>query len=313
MFLTITVGLLILAIFMLVFTTTNKKPLPYQYPTKNILIITTGDDFNTEIEKIHKYFNNDLHYEVKSINVSKDVSPNDWNTLAEAIFNNYNQYDAFLVLHHPDTLAYTGSALSFILESLNKTVVLTTNAILGLRLLQNYRIPEVVIVDDNGDILRACRSKRLKNNFTSLSYPPLGTIDDDIELNDKLILPPPNEPLKMLPISGKKVVLVKVYPGMKLLDTVQNQKIYGLVLESYDQTLPDDIDTIKALQQSGTIVVSVSQSSGTVLNDSGDIISCGNMTGESALAKLNLIVSHVKGYNTGMVRQLMQKSMRGEI
>ena len=68
-------------------------------------------------------------YEMSPLLDSSDITVKEWNKIAEVISDNYNSYDGFVVLHGTDTMAYTASALSFILGGLNKPVVLTGSQI----------------------------------------------------------------------------------------------------------------------------------------------------------------------------------------
>jgi L-asparaginase/Glu-tRNA(Gln) amidotransferase subunit D len=204
----IVIGLILtmLALFLL-----GKRNIPEEdfVPINKILIITTGD-FQDEIKKLDPFWKDELNYSIIEMNGSNDVSPKDWNDLSELIVSNYNDYDAFVILHTPDTLAYTASALSFMLENLTKTVVISPNMILATRLASKHRIPEVVVIDN--DILRGCRTKLLRSSFVSPFFPPLGDTTE-LQLNKELILPPPTEPFRVLPINpNKKIIdIIKVW------------------------------------------------------------------------------------------------------
>lgn len=327
MFLTIVIGLLIM--FVLVLVLTGPKRItdePYKYIGKKILVITAGD-FSTEIEKLNKFYNgnNELQYDVKDYFVSsKEITPKNWNDLADIIYSNYNNYDAFIILHYPETLSYTASSLAFMLENLSKTIIIATNAILAVRLAQEYRLPEVVVISDFL-ILRGCRTKQIKSTFISPSFPPLGKIDDSIEINKELILKSPTEPFKFLPIEpNKKIMVIKVFPSINLYDMVKDQRIFGIVLETYNEgdvpTDPNFIETLQGLIKTGTVIVSVSQTMSIVEEKGKDnllekigVIPCGGMTTESAFAKLYLIMSQLAKYDTKLVSNLMRTNMRGEI
>lgn len=314
----ILVILLVLCIIILISTNWNKSDKElYKKEDNKVLILLVGQPLDND--KLKKAYKN---YDVIEFMSGEEVSPEEWNKLATAIFDVYKEYDAFVILHNPETITYTASALSFMLENLNKTVVVTSNAILGMNFATNYTIPEVVICD--GDkIIRGCRSKKLKNAVISSNYAYLGNVKNKIELENDKILSNPTEPLKFLPVDPrKKIVVFKLFPGIDgkyLLGALKEQKVYGVILESYtsgyvsgDQNL---IKIIAEAVKNGVIFVNVSQTGGNVTDKSLEDIGviCGkDMTTEAALAKLYLIFSNVENINHSTVSQLMNISMRGE-
>ena len=287
---------------------------PYKLHRKVKPLIILTDEFKV-FQTSHRVIENLL---------TGDIGPKDWNELADIIFNNYNSYDAFIILQSPDTMCYTSSALAFILENLGKPVVLTTNLDEGVNFALNYSIPEVVVVD-SGVVYRGCRVKRFKGRFISPNFHPLGVFSDEkYTLDSKVVLKQPVEGLKLLPLNpNKKVVIVKIFPGItvKYLQKILGQEnLCAVILESYeDGILPNDSNFLKALQSSvekGVIIANVSQSSNPVIQDTfGNIgvVSCGGMTTEAVYAKLLLLVSHVQNYNPEMVNKLLQTGLRGEI
>jgi len=251
-----------------------------------------------------------------------DVSPKNWNELAKYIFKMYNEYDAFVILHNSETITYTASALSFMLENLDKTVVLGSNGILTMDLAKNYNIPEVVIYDGER-IIRGCRSKNINNAINSPKYPYLGKNENKIKINSDKILSRPTEPLKLLPIdTNKKILLFKLFPGVDskyLLSVLKEQKVDGIILESYNGFTTTDSKFLKIIGDSvknGIYVVIVSQNMGNITNRSLEdigVIYGRDMTCEAMLAKLYIILSNVPNLNNNMTKDLINISMRGEI
>jgi L-asparaginase len=317
----------ILILCVIILLVTNKKSQKSQEPFKlyekplKTLIITTGN-FQKELANLDKLYKN--HYDTIHYNSSPDIQSADWNELSTIIFENYTNYSAFIILHPPETLSYTACGLSFILENLGKTIAFSTNPILSMKFVKKYRFPEVVIIDEKR-IIRACRSKRIKTKFMSLNFPALAMINNGkIKLNEALILQPPTVPLKLMPINpNKKIIVVKIFPNITsayLQNIIKGQKIYGIILESYENGyIPEDPKFTQLLTEiikNGTIIVSVSQTNGNVLNNSLEnigVISAGTMTTEAAYAKISLIVSHVPYYNNEMAQKLIQTGLRGEI
>lgn len=317
----IMVILLILSIFILLLTNTKNSNDREQYKKEStkILVIVVGE-FSQETEKLSKIYKN---YDIIEFNSPPDISPEKWNELAITIFKMYNQYDAFIILHNPETITYTASALAFMLENLGKTVILSSNGILAMNIAKNHNIPEVIICD--GDrIVRGCRSKKIKNAINSPNYPYLGKIDNKIELNKEKILQPPTEPLKFLPINPeKKIIVSKVYPGVdskSLVGVIKNQKVAGIILESYDNGyISSDKQFLRLIEnivKNGIFVVNVSQHMNNVTDKSLEevgVVCGGDMTTETALAKLYIILTNIEKVNLQLVKDLMKISMRGEV
>lgn len=123
----------------------------------------------------------------------------DWIKISKTIEENYKRFDGFIVLHGTDTMAYTASALSFMLENLNKTVVITgsqiplmelkndavDNLLGSLLVAGHFNIPEVLIFFSNR-LFRGNRCTKEStcemNAFTSPNFPPLGVMGVDFDI-----------------------------------------------------------------------------------------------------------------------------------
>lgn len=238
---------------------------------------------------------------------SANVTPKDWVRIATDISKVYNQYDAFIISHGVDTLAYTASALSFMLENLAKPVILTDVKDLKM-VLRVPNLPEVVVFTEQGTILRGCRTTRIENRFLSPRYPILGR---DCKLNEKVILKLPTEKFNFLPIDPRNsITVIKVFPGIVL----KTGPVKGIVLETYDNgNLPTNkvfLEKIKLMIDDGVVVVGVP-------NVNRDLQEIGVITGlemttEAALAKLYFLISNVKP-EKGVFEKLLKFNMRGEI
>ena len=134
---------------------------------------------------------------------SSNMTPKNWNKIGEYITSVYEDYDAFVVIHGTDTLAYTASALAFMFDNLTKPIVVTgsmvsmqnkrndgrNNLLASLIYASQYKIPEVVVVFDN-KILRGCCTTKVNANsmsgFASPNMPPLGQAGVNIQMNKDL-------------------------------------------------------------------------------------------------------------------------------
>ncbi|HYI13571.1 MAG TPA: asparaginase domain-containing protein, partial [Thermoanaerobaculia bacterium] len=135
---------------------------------------------------------------------SSNMTPAEWVKIARDVESNYDRYDGFVVLHGTDTMAYTASAVPFLLAGVRKPVIITgsqiplceirndarENLITSLMLAANYAIPEVCLYF-GGKLLRGCRSTKVSADgfaaFDSPNFPPLGTVGIDIEVNWDLV------------------------------------------------------------------------------------------------------------------------------
>lgn len=191
---------------------------------------------------------------------SSDMSPADWVSIADRIQQEYASWDGFVILQGTDTLAFTSSALAFLLENLAKPVVLTgsqlpisdvrtdaklnlVNAICvaGYCAVDLPCIPEVVVVFAD-KILRGCRARKLSSQalagFDSPNYPRLGSIGESIEISQRLLRPAPQAgvPLLVHRRLSDRVLQVALHPGMnpKVLQSILSvDDIDAFVLQSF--------------------------------------------------------------------------------
>lgn len=270
-----------------------------------------------------------------------------WVELATVIEKNYGKHDGFVILHGTDTMAYTASALSFMLENLGKPVILTgsqvplgairndarRNIITAMEIASsNVLIPEVCIYF-NSQLFRGNRSEKYSSSkfdaFHSLNYPPLVEAGVKIEYHEKVIAKrPAGKKLTVHKNLNSDVALVKIYPGMPynvLWQVIKTNSLKAIVLESFGSgNAPTDemfVGYLKYAIDKDIVVVDISQcSGGTVelgkyetsaqLKKIG-VVSGGDMTTESAITKLMFLFG--QNYAVKKVRQLMEKNLRGEL
>lgn len=276
---------------------------------------------------------------------SSNITPDDWFRVSEDIKAHYDDFDGFIVLHGTDTMAYTASALSFMLEDLSKPVIVTgsqipwsqmrtdarENLITSLLLASTYDIPEVTLYFHNR-LYRGNRARKLDASgfhaFKSPNFPALVEVGSQISVNQELILKEPSKPLSINRIAAPKVMVLSLYPGFStdVLEAVLHSGIQGLVLMTYgmgnapcnDQKF---LHLLAAANHAGIIIVNCTQCiKGTVDMSSYEtghellnagVISGFDMTPEATLTKLSYLLS--TECSTEEIKQKMQISLRGEL
>jgi len=224
---------------------------------------------------------------------SSNLQPAHWTELAERLSSQWQQYDGFILLHGTDTMAYTASALSFMLRGTDKPVIITgsqiplselrndalDNLITALILAGNYDIPEVCIYF-NGRLLRGNRSSKLKSAgfdaFDSPNFSWLAQVGIHIDLHSNLLLEPaeqPNQPeflksgYQVPEFNPEAVVVLPVYPGLSARvpqDMLSHDDVKGMILLSYGVGNPPDanIELMQILEQAvqnNVTVVNITQ------------------------------------------------------
>jgi len=224
---------------------------------------------------------------------SSDITPSHWTELGEIIKKYYDEHDGFVILHGTDTMAYTSSALSYVLEGLNKPVILTgaqlpitavrtdalENLVTALEIASDKNskgepIVAEVCVNFNNQLIRGNRAQKVQSNkfdaFNSANYPILANSGIEIEYNHAFIHPyDVNSELNINCKWDERVAIIKIFPGLSkefLAPVFNNKDLKGIVLETFgsgnimDNEWVEEI--IKDAISRGVVIINVSQCMG---------------------------------------------------
>ncbi|HNY01672.1 MAG TPA: type I asparaginase [Bacteroidales bacterium] len=317
--------------------TMTLRPLTFDILYKYLPVL---ENFNCKID----------FYTFEPLLDSSNMNPGFWIHLASVIGEKYEDYDGFVVLHGSDTMAYTASALSFMLENLNKPVIFTGSQlpigmvrtdgrenfinsieIAAAKEFDTPMVPEVAICFEN-KLYRGNRTSKLNAEnfkaFVSGNYPLLGEVGVHIRYYRDLIMRPNFKKLKVSLELDENISILKLFPGISpsTVDAILTTKgLKAVILETFGAgnapTVPWFLEQLRDAVNRGIIVFNVTQCKGGTVEMGKYETSAGlgkigviggyDITTESAVTKLMYLLGC--GYSTDSVKQLLQTSLRGEM
>lgn len=276
---------------------------------------------------------------------SSNMGLKEWNQIAQDIYQNYEDYHGFIVLHGTDTMAYTASALSFMLENLSKPVIVTgsqipltevrndaiDNLVTSLWICAHTELREVSIYFDH-KLLRGNRARKVSAQsmtaFDSPNFPKLADIGIHVSLRKELCLPRPQSKIKLQLLSPHFIANFRLFPGFStdVLSFILQNPVEGLILETFGSGNAQSnskafLEILSLANEKGVVLVNCTQclhgqvemdqyETGYSLKKAG-LVSAYDMTPEAAHCKLLYLLSKYK--DVEMVRNFMKQNLRGEI
>ena len=277
---------------------------------------------------------------------SSNIRPDNWSQIASDIASHYDKFDGFVVLHGTDTMVYSCSMMSFMLQNLRKPVIFSgsqiplceartdglENFVGALTMAEDDRIKEVCLYF-NGRLLRGNRSRKLNaylfDAFDTPNYPWLGRADINIELNEPLLWKPQSsENFQLACDSDTHVGILQLFPGITAswMESALAQPMNAFILRTYgtgngpdgDQAL---LDTFAEATSNGKLIVNLSQchrgtvhqasyAAGSALANAG-LVGGLDTTTEAMFCKLHHLYS--LGMDSTQVREHIAINLAGEI
>jgi|ERR1051326_745982 L-asparaginase len=310
-------------------------------------------DFSHLTEQVPELKKFDLELHVVSFEQpldSSNMQPDVWVRIAKIIEKNYDDHHGFVILHGSDTMSYTASALSFMLENLGKPVVLTgsqlpigiirtdgkENLVTAIEIAATRQagrpIVNEVCIYFEYKLYRGNRTHKFNaeqfNAFQSSNYPELAEAGVHLRYNKSALLKPTSKKLKVHTSLDPNIAILKIFPGITpaLVKAVLGTKgLKALIIETFGAgnatTAGWFIDALRDAIKKGIIIYNVTQCNagaveqGKYQTSAGlaktGVIGGSDITVEAAVCKLMFLLG--QKLKTKEIEKLLKRSLRGEL
>ncbi len=320
-------------------------------PNTGSLVPVDFEHISDQVPELKKFGYNIRSVSFDPVADSSNIDPDLWVKMVNTIEENYDNYDGFVILHGTDTMSYSASALSFMLENLRKPVIFTgsqlpigvlrtdgkENLITAIEIAAFQKdgtpaVPEVCIYFDN-KLLRGNRTTKTSaehfDAFSSPNYPPLAEVGLHIRFNYSQIIY--QEVIKKI-IFHKKfdnhIAVLKLFPGLNrsFVNTVINTPgLKALIIETFGSgnapTYKWFIEELRSFISNGGIILNITQCHGGTVEMGlyetsremlkAGVIGGGDITSEAAVTKIMHLLGRYD--NISSIKSLIDKPLAGEI
>jgi L-asparaginase len=313
-------------------------------PDSGALVPLNFQELTKQVPELKRFnFDWDAYEFAKPID-SSNVNPNFWIELVEVIEKFYHQYHGFVILHGTDTMAHTACALSYMIQNVDKPIILTgsqlpigtirtdgkENLITAMEIAADQKngksvVNEVCVCFEN-QLFRGNRVSKVNaeyfNAFSSENYPLLADIGIGIHYHDNHFLEKTYKPIAFYKKIENNVAVLKIFPGMspEYVESIIGAKnLKALIIETYGAgNAPTDdwfIDALESASKKGIVIINVTQCKAGFVNQGHyetsirllkmGIISAEDMTFEAAITKTMFLLG--LGFETNtFVHEFMQ-------